>query len=198
VIDGDIPLKSPMKAFYDIIARHKHKKTKIRETEKVEEQKNMDTTVATEVHHLIEKTAKKYGIKKKSDEFKELHDQADSLFEQMPDLDGKPPEQFVDALFNIVVGDLPDKKPRKPKNPMLSTSSLKQHYRRSRPNWRGLHRKVLSEISIWLFKGRQQRELSTWNMVDTMWVEKLPEPKELGILGMRTGKLLTQIEKPMI
>ena len=35
-------------------------------------------------------------------------------------------------------------------------------------------------------------------MVDTMWVEKLPEPTELGTLGMKTGRLLTWIENSMI
>jgi len=60
---------------------------------------------------------------------------------------------------------------------MLITSGLKQHCRRNRPNWKGLHRKELSEKNIWLFKERQQRELSILNMVDTILVEKLPEPK---------------------
>ena len=32
----------------------------------------------------------------------------------MTDLEGKTPEQFVEALFDIVGGGLPDKNPRKP------------------------------------------------------------------------------------
>ena len=105
VIAGEIPLKSVGKTFRDIMDLHKLKQTKIREAKKVEEQKNMDTPIAARVHHLIDKIAKKYGVKEKSEELQE---------------------------------------------------------------------------------------------VDTMWVEKLPEPKERGTLGVKTGRLLTQIEKRMI
>jgi hypothetical protein len=35
-------------------------------------------------------------------------------------------------------------------------------------------------------------------MVDIMLVEKLPEPKQLGRLGMKAGRMLTWIEKQMI
>ena len=97
------------------------------------------------IHHLIDKSARKYGIKKKSTDYKDLHIQADSVLEQMPDLDGKTPEQFVEALFDLVVGDLTTKKPT---NPMLNTSFLKQHYRRNRPDWRDLHKKKLSGMRI--------------------------------------------------
>ena len=99
-----------------------------------------DPTVVARIHYLIDKSARKYGIKKKSEEFKELHNSADSVLDEMPDLEGKTPEQFVEALFDLVVGGLPDKKPRKPY----------AQYRRNRPDWRGLHRRNLSGRSIWV------------------------------------------------
>ena len=119
--------------------------TKVRLPNKDEKTKHMyDPTVVARIHYLIDKAAKKYGIKKKSSEFKELHTSADSVLDEMPDLEGKTPEQFVEALFDVIVGGL------HPENPMLSTSFLKQHYRRNRPDWRGLHRKKLSGRSIWV------------------------------------------------
>ena len=36
------------------------------------------------------------------------------MLDEMPDLEGKTPEQFVEALFDLVVGGLPDKKLRNP------------------------------------------------------------------------------------
>ena len=95
-----------------------------------------DATVVAKIHYVIDKSAKKYGIKKRSEEFKELHTSADNVLEEMPDLEGKIPELFVESLFDIIVGGLPNKKPE---NPMLSTSFLNQHYRRNKPDWRGLH-----------------------------------------------------------
>ena len=71
----------------------------------------------TKVYHLIDKTAKKYGIKKKSEKYKELYDRANEVLEEMPDLEGNLPELFVESLFDLVVGPEPEKKPRKPKKP---------------------------------------------------------------------------------
>ena len=82
----------------------------MRETAKKEEQKNMDTPIAARVDHLIDKIAKKYGVKEKSEELQEVHDMADGLFEEMPDLDGKPPELFVESSFDIAVGPIPYKR----------------------------------------------------------------------------------------
>ena len=119
VVARKIDLQHPQRMFRDVLDLHEHKQKKLREKQKEEEQKEEeqkpkhDPTIVTKVYHLIDKTAKKYGIKKKSDEFKELHDQADSVLEDMTDLDGKAPEQFVEALFDIIVGDLPDKKTQK-------------------------------------------------------------------------------------
>ena len=115
VRDGYIPAKHPQEAFKDVIDLHNHKRSKIRVQQKDEGKKQMyDPTVVARIHYLIDETAKKYGIKKKSEDFKELHTQADSVLEQMPDLDGKTPELFVESLFDIIVGGLPDKKTRKP------------------------------------------------------------------------------------
>ena len=122
VKDGHIPGKLPQDAFKDVLDLHEHKKKKLAKEQKQEE------TIPARVHHLIDKIAPKYGIKEKSEELQEVHDMADGLFDEMPDLDGKPPELFVESLFDITVGAIhdkrdsilgpkPDKKPRKPKNP---------------------------------------------------------------------------------
>jgi len=90
VRDGYIPAKHPQEAFKDVVDLHNHKKAKIRLSQKDEGKKHMyDPTVVARIHYLIDKSARKYGIKKKSEEFKELHNSADSVLEEMTDLEGK-------------------------------------------------------------------------------------------------------------
>ena len=89
VAKGKIPSKTPEEAFQDVIDLHKHKQKKL-----VKEEPKQEEPIARRVHKSIDKIAPKYDVKNPSEELQEVHDMAEGLIEDMPDLGGKPPELF--------------------------------------------------------------------------------------------------------
>ena len=98
VAKGDIPTKTPEEAFKDIIDLYKYKH--MAPTQRVQHR----------VHQAIDKIAPKYDVKNPSEELQEVHDMAEGLMEDMPDLGGKSPDAFAEGMFDIAVGPIPHKR----------------------------------------------------------------------------------------
>ena len=105
VAKGKIPSKTPEEAFQDVIDLHKHKQKKL-----VKEEPKQEEPITRRVHKSIDKIAPAYGVKNPSEELQEVHDMAEGLMEDIPDLGGKSPDAFAEGMYNIIVGPIPHKR----------------------------------------------------------------------------------------